>query len=97
MNNFKEGDIVVHMPGFNNGLMSDTLYGGAGYTEGTIDEIKELFEHSKGNVIWFKQQISYGVFEKALRLANQLEIEAYYQGIYNIKEIKQNIELFPIY
>ena len=91
MENFKVGDIVICIPGFN----YDT--GGALYEEGLIFKITNVNPNERGGVslyvLWSNGK---GVWSDAVRFTNFYEEEQYNKGIKNLKDI-QKLEMFPVY
>lgn len=94
----KKGDIAVCLNEFAERSGTFKKYGGAGYRSSKIFKIRKI----ESNILWPDKNISdgtgtCGIYDYAARLANTFEIEAYNKGIYNIKDISQISELFPIY
>jgi len=82
----KEKDIVVCLPGFNNSDEDEEilLKGGTGYEEGLVCQIKYFTDNNR--IIWTVED-DRGIWTQAVRLATDIEIQAFEKGITNIKNI----------
>lgn len=94
---FKEKDIVVALPGFNNSDMKSNS-GGGGYKVGKIFQIKNTDSYNTKNgeagyIIWPDDNFS-GVYAQACRMATEEEIQAYKEGIKNIKDIIYTYDIY---
>lgn len=92
----RQGDIAVCLPGFTglDGIIKDPLYGGAGYVDGMMAQIKESNDGSNirdyGDVfVHWSFYNGGGVYARALRHATKNEILAFNLGIRNIYNIQQ--------
>jgi len=84
---YNEGDWVTCLPGFHNGRSVEPNFGGRGYVEGYTFKIQGLKQPTKGIMpfqmpqilhrgwAYFPEDVSSGVYEIALRLATQEEID----------------------
>lgn len=88
---FKEGDIVVSLPGFNptDNKEKEIPPGGYGWKEEEINKLKSIDKPYATGLYncWTCGPIK-GIKNIALRLADPDEIEAYNKGITSIKNIE---------
>jgi hypothetical protein len=96
----KKGDIVVCLPWFlKDGNEGDSTHGGAGYEEGKIFKIGKTTnieqKEQKEHVHWPENDVSKGIYEKALRHATKTESHAFVIGIKNISKVpsKKNFKI----
>lgn len=93
MEEYKKGDIVVCLPGFDK-LDDSSTRGGAGYIEGTMYEVQSC------NSIMWPTIGGRGVYKQAIRHAHEYEIKSYKEGIRHVSEVpkpEQIINNYQIY
>jgi len=98
MKKYKEGDIIVCLPGFDTSDRTPGVSGGAGWKEGKMYKLRRMEGEEIdgcGIIVW-PDTGGCGIYSQACRPATSEEIEWYKKGNRNIEEMPK-ILAYEIY